>query len=57
MKVARRRKWTARWSSAQGNNDPFSRRVRVLTNRLRPRGPRIREFEDREELTLFDLDR
>ena len=54
IKAARKNKWTARWSTARRNNDPFSRRVRVLTNRMRSTGPLIRDFKDREERELFD---
>ena len=53
-KAARKNRWTATWSSARRNNDPFSRRVRVLTNRMRSTGPLIRDFKDREERELFD---
>jgi hypothetical protein len=54
IKAARKNKWTLTWSTARRNNDPFSRRVRVLTNRMRSTGPLIRDFKDREERELFD---
>jgi hypothetical protein len=54
VKAGRKNRWTATWSTARRNNDPFSRRVRVLTNRMRSTGPLIRDFEDREERELFD---
>lgn len=54
IKAGRKNRWTATWSTARRNNDPFSRRVRVLTNRMRSTGPLIRDFKDREERELFD---
>lgn len=54
IKAGRKNRWKATWSTARRNNDPFSRRVRVLTNRMRSTGPLIRDFKDREERELFD---
>ena len=54
IKAGRKNRWSATWSTARRNNDPFSRRVRVLTNRMRSTGPLIRDFKDREERELFD---
>ena len=54
IRARRKNRWTRTWSTARRNNDPFSRRVRVLTNRMRSTGPLIRDFEDREEKELFD---
>ena len=35
LKAARKMNWTGRKHTAQGNNDPHTRRVRVLTDRMR----------------------
>ena len=43
VKARRKSNWTRRTSSAQGNNDPHGRRVRVLTGRLRS-AVRIRDL-------------
>ena len=43
VKARRKNNWTGRTSSAQGNNDPHSRRVRVLTDRMRS-AVRIRDL-------------
>ena len=43
IKAMRKSNWSGRTSSAQGNNDPHSRRVRVLTDRLRS-ARRIRDL-------------